>query len=131
MPEVLVEQTIEIEEATIHLREDGIVHVNYKQNVEIDVDLLKRLSELFVEICGNTKRPFLFTAMDSVSITAEARRDSIKMESVFPAIVIALVASSLAHKLIANFYVKVNHPLKTYKIFDDTYEAIEWLKTFS
>lgn len=121
---------IEIEEAIIKEREDGIIHVHFKEGVEITVELQGRMLDIYNEICGDIKKPFLFTASDYVSIGKEARDNSIVMEALYPASASAVVAPSVAYKLIANFYLLVNKPKSPYKVFNDEHNAVEWLKEF-
>lgn len=120
----------EIEEATITLRTDGIVHVRYNEGVEITPELQKRMMKIFQEICGQTQRPFMFSAFEYVTVTKEARANAIAMESVFPGVASAVVAHNTAYRLIANFYLQVNKPKKPYKVFSTQEKAIEWLHTF-
>jgi hypothetical protein len=125
-----IEEIIEIKEAVIILRADGIMQVNYKKGVIIDVPLQTKIYELFEQICKGTKKPFLFSAFDNVSVTPEARDNAVKMEHLFPGSATAVLANSLAYKLIANFYLKVNRPKTPYKVFSDETKAVEWLLGF-
>lgn len=122
--------TIEIEEAIITEREDGILHVHFKEGVEVNVELQGRMYDIYNEICGEVKKPFLFTGEDFISVTKEARDNAIVMEALFPGLASAVVAPSIAYKLMANFYLLVNKPKTPYKVFNHKEEAIEWLRTF-
>lgn len=121
---------IEIEEAIVTEREDGIIHVHFKEGTEITVELQGRMLDIYNEICGNIKKPFLYTASEYVSIGKEARDNSIVMEALYPGSASAVVAPSIAYKLVANFYLLVNKPKSPYKVFNDEYAAVEWLKRF-
>src|SRR5688572_23233064 len=120
----------QIKEASISLRTDGIVHVHYNEGVEINPELQLRLMEIFRELCGSTKRPFLFSAMEYVTVTKEGRANAIAMEPIFPGVASAVVAHNTAYRLIANFYLQVNKPKTPYKVFSTQEKAIEWLHTF-
>jgi hypothetical protein len=124
------EKTIELEEVFIKSRKDGIIQVIFKPGVEIDVDLQIRMMVVYLELCGNKKRPFLFNAFEDVVITKEARDHSEELEKTYPGIATAVIANSLPYKLIANFYLKVNKPKTPYKVFNDIVSAEVWLKTF-
>ncbi len=121
---------VEIEEAIVSLREDGIVHVHFKKYVEITVELQGRMYDIYNEICGNGHKPFLFTADEFFSITKEARDNAIIMEGLYPGSASAVLATSLAYKLVANFYLIVNKPKSPYKVFNNEEDAVEWLKTY-
>jgi hypothetical protein len=119
-----------INEATITLRKDGIIQIHYHEGVEINPPLQDRVMKIFIELSGGIKRPFLFTAMEYVTVTKEARSHAIEMESVYPALASAVVAHSTAYRIIANFYLKVNKPKTPYKVFSTEAKAVEWLFTF-
>lgn len=121
---------IQLEEATIRLRHDGIMHVVYHYGTVLDVDLQMKMLDVFNQLTHGEKVPFLFEAMDSVTITKEARDHSLLIESLSPSLATAVVAANLAHKLMANFYFKFNKPQIPYKVFVSFESAIDWLKTF-
>ncbi len=120
----------EIEEAVITERKDGIVHVHFKEGTEITVKLQGKLLDIYNDICGDEHKPFLFTASEYVTIGKEARDNSIIMEAMYPGSASAVIANSIAYRLIANFYLTVNKPKSAYRVFGDEGKAIEWLKTF-
>jgi hypothetical protein len=123
-------QIIELPEAFIKLRQDDIVHVLYKENVEIDIPLQLRMLDAFNEICKGRKLPFLFDAREHVTVTKEARLHAIEMEDLTPVAATAVMAKSLAYKLIADFYVKINKPKNPFKVFRNEDDAISWLRLF-
>jgi hypothetical protein len=122
--------TIETQEATITLREDGIVHVHFNEGVEVTVQVQGKMYDIYNEICGNDHKPFLFTADEYVSVTKEARDNAIIMEAMYPGIATAVIAPSAAYKLLANFYLLVNKPKSPYKVFNNEEEAVKWLKMY-
>ncbi len=124
------EKKIDIPEAIIHCRADGIVHVRFKEKAEVDIALQERLLKIYLEICADGKRPFIFSALNDVNFTREARENSIKMEPLFPGSATALIADSVAYRLIANFYLKIQKPKSPNKIFKDVPSAVNWLKNY-
>ncbi len=124
------ETKIELPEVIINCRSDGIIHVNFKEGTEVNVELQNNLLEIYLKICGNERRPFIFSALNNVTFTREARENSIKIEPRYPGIAMAIVADSVAYRLIANFYLKINKPKTPSKIFKDIPSAVEWLKGF-
>lgn len=123
-------KTIEIPEAIIHLRSDMIIHIIYKEGVVIDIPVQERVLEKFNELCNGKKLPFLFDAMDHVSVTKEAKINAVEMELKTPVLATAVFAKSLAYKLIADFYLKINKPKTPFKVFRKKEDAIKWLLTF-
>jgi hypothetical protein len=118
---------IESPEFIVGLRSDGILHVYYKSNTVIDVDIQEKVSKAAFELTGNKKCPCLFEAGDYCVLTKEARANAIKKESDFPATVSAVLVQNLAYKMIADFYNKVNKPKQPYKTFRKVEDAVTWL----
>ncbi len=117
-------------EATIRLRDDSIVHVTFKEGITLDIPLQLRMIEKYHEVCGDKKLPFLFDAMDHVTITKEARDNAVLIEEQAPVGATGVIASNLAYKLVAQFYIKFNKPKRPFKIFRNEEDAIKWLKTY-
>ncbi|MBA3682685.1 MAG: hypothetical protein H0W73_16215 [Bacteroidetes bacterium] len=128
---IFEEKKIELPEAIIHCRADGIIHIRFKEKTEVDIALQNKLLKIYLEICTDGKRPFIFSALNDVVFTKEARENSIKMEPLYPGYATALVADSVAYRLIANFYLKINKPKTPNKIFKDVPSAVEWLNGFT
>lgn len=124
------EKTVELEEVVIRSRNDGIIQVIFKEGIELDVDLQDRMMIVYHQLCGDTKRPFLFNALNDVDITKEARDHSRELEKTYPGSATAVIADTVAYKLIANFYLKFNKPSTPYKVFNNIDSAEVWLKTY-
>lgn len=121
---------IKIPEATIRLRTDGIVHVTFSSHITLDVPLQLRMLELYKQLTGDKKLPFIFSAYEGVIVTKEARDNAIILEDEAPVSAVAIIADNLAYRIIANFYLKVNKPKNPYRVFKKLDEAVEWLGTF-
>jgi hypothetical protein len=121
---------IKINEATVALRQDGIVQVTFNRNVTIDVPLQMLLLNLYNEITGKKKHPFLYEAFSGAKVTKEAKENAIRIESLGPGNAYAVVADSIAYQIIANFYVKVKTPVYPFKVFTNKEDAVKWLKNF-
>lgn len=121
---------IKIAEATLRLRTDGIVHVIFHSHVTLDVPLQLKMLELYHQLTQGKKMPFLFSAMEGVVVTKEARDNAITLEEESPVSAVAVIADNLAYRIIANFYLKVNKPKNPYKVFKKIDEAVKWLEQF-
>jgi hypothetical protein len=121
---------IKINEATVALREDGIVQVTFNRNVTVDVPLQMLLLNLYNEITEKKKHPFLYEAFSGAKVTKEAKENAIRIESLGPGNAYAVVADSIAYQLIANFYVKVKKPVHPFKVFTNKEDAVKWLRNF-
>lgn len=109
-------------------RDDGIIHVYYKEHTELDVKLQLETLGYYIEMCGDKPHPFIFEADEYVTITKEARDNALSLEEQSPLAMSAIIVKNLAHKLIADFYLKFNKPRRPYKVFKDFQEGINWLK---
>lgn len=126
---IKITKEINLPEASISLREDGIVHVHYHENVLIDIPLQLKMLEEFNEITRSKLTPFIFTASDGVQVTLEARDNAIKSEENTPCYGTAVIVTNTAYNLIANFYLKFNKPKRPYRVFSNKEAAVKWLKT--
>jgi hypothetical protein len=116
-------------EATLSLREDGIVHVFYHDNTILDVPLQLRMADAFNAIANGKKSLFVFEAGENVVVTKEARENALKLEATTPILSSAVVANNLAYRIVANFFIKVQMPKGKYKVVANFEEAIKWLKS--
>jgi len=113
--------------AKISMCNDGIVRVMFKKNTEIGPAEFKELFEKYNALVEGKSYPYLYTVEDgSVTITNEGRAYSKANEYSFPKICNAYVLKSLAHKLVANFYIKFNKPSYPSKVFSNMDEAEAW-----
>jgi hypothetical protein len=124
------EKRITVNEATVTLRKDGIVHVLFQRRILLDVPLQMLLLNIYLEITDRKKHPFLFEGMSGIRVTAEARENALRIEEEAPGCAYAVVAPTLAYQLIANFYLNVRKPKSPYRVFRDREAAVQWLKTF-
>lgn len=118
---------VEVPEAVIGLREDGIIHVSFTSGTEITVEVQMKLLDVYNNIAGFQKRKFVFEGGEFVSISKDAMDNAFKIEDEAPLGITAVVIRNLAQKLIAEFYYKVRKPKQPYKVFTDFDKAIAWL----
>jgi hypothetical protein len=122
-----ITRLIEVQEAIVGMRTDGIVHVYYKAGTEITIELQDKMLQIFNDITGNKKCPFIFQAAEGCTVNREARDNAIAMEHKTPLKATVVFVSNLAHKMISEFYYKFNKPRQPYKVSTDFEEGIEWL----
>lgn len=126
--EVKIIKQIKHPEATLSLREDGIVHVFYHDHVVLDVPLQLRMAEAFNLIADSKSTYFIFEAGENVHVTKEARDNALKLEDSTPILASAVIANNLAYRMIANFFLKVQKPKGKYKVVANIEEALKWIK---
>jgi len=120
---------IKLLEATLSLRQDGIVQVLYHDHTILDIPLQLKMAEAFNNIADGKKSLFIFEAGEGVIVTKDARNNALKLEDSTPILASAVVANNLAYRIIANFFIKVQKPKGKYKVFASKEEAIKWLKS--
>lgn len=118
---------VKLNEATVSLRMDGIVHVLFHKNIVLDVPLQVILLDVYNQITEKKKHPFIFEAFDGVRVTKEAKDYAMQIEDDAPGYAYAIVASSLTYKIFANFYLKERKPKMPSKVFNIKEDAVAWL----
>jgi hypothetical protein len=127
MSSYIVIKKEETDSAYISMCSDGIIRVLFKKNKEIGPPALKELFEKFSMIVEGVNYPFIYFAEDgSVTFTTEGNAYSKQNQHVFPKMCSAFVTKSLAQRLIANFYLKINKPANPSKLFKSQDEAEIW-----
>lgn len=109
-------------------RDDGIVHVYYKDNTVLDLALQIEIRDIINEIQKGEKGLFIYEAGNKCSITKEARDNAIAMEDQVPSIASVIYVQNAVYKMIANFYYKFNKPKQLFFVVSDFEKGIEWLK---
>lgn len=110
------------------MRSDGIVQVNFGDNIELDLKESVEIIDTIGEFTGGKKALILNIAGKSTSATSAARDYSASVGGLKYTIADAFVVTNIAQKILANFYLSFNKPLVNTRIFDDEAEAVEWLK---
>lgn len=106
---------------------DHIMRVEFKKDTEITARDIEQNHAAYNGLVGDHKYPFVYYAEDgSVNYTEDARLYSKTHEGDFPKLCIAVVVQTLAHKLVANFYIRFNRPRIDLKIFDKLEDAEAW-----
>lgn len=122
-------KSIELDEAILSLRNDGIIHVFFKDNTELDVVLQEKLLIYYEKLTGGIKTPFIFEAGANCNVTKEARENAVRLEKISPMSACTVIVDNTAYMLIANFYYKFNKPTIPYKVFKNREDGVKWLKS--
>ena len=120
--------SVENERMLVGLRNDGVVHVYYKDHTVIDVPLQNELTMIVRELCKGERMLYMFEAGHQCSLNKAARDNAIAMEEQVPAIATVVFAPNMVYKMIANFYYKFNKPKMPYNVFTDFDAGIAWLQ---
>lgn len=121
---------VNLKNATLHIRKDGILHIHIKANADLQLDDAVQIVETMGKLGNRKKFPILIDAGDFAHIDKEVRIFSASRESNIYTIADAIAYSSFPQKLVADFYVKHNKPVVPTQVFPEMDKAIKWLKTF-
>ena len=116
-------------EATVVVRDDGIVDFTYKDGVVVDGEAAERIVAGTRELLGEIRpHPTLIRLNRVKSVTREARTFFAESkENMEIASKIAMIAGNPIARLVANFFLGINQPPRPTKLFGDVDAATAWL----
>lgn len=127
MSNYIVTKKTELENVEISMCSDGIIRVMFERKAEINSMVFKQVFMKYNEMVEGKRYPFIYSAEDgSVVVTSDGRDFAKKEEYSFPKVCNAVIVRSLAHKLLASFYLKINKPAFPFKVFNSMAEAEDW-----
>lgn len=106
----------------------GIVENIIKDNATITGEDVLEMKAANQELCEDEPYCVLIDAGSMTSFTREAMEMVASKSFQQRTIAKAILINSLGHKILANFYLKVNRPHIKTKIFNNREEALNWLK---
>ena len=122
---------IKLIHATIYVGDEEIIETTLLKNSRIDVEKCEEIVAAYDQLLENKKYLHLFLVEDFVTIDKGARSFSASERGLQYSKAEAYVFTSLAHKIIANFYLKFNKPAVPTRFFSTKNEALIWLKCLS
>jgi len=121
---------IRLKKSVLTLLEEGIIHIHLLTGCDITLPDAVRIVETMGALSAGKKLPVLIDVGEFTSVDKEVRIFSASRESNLYTIADGIVYRSFAQKLIADFYIKHNHPVVPTQAFPRRQEALNWLKTF-
>lgn len=121
---------IETDKYIVREIESGLIENYIKEGVHLlreDVESIKRAN---IEVSSRDKYVVLVNSKEFTSISREARELSASREFAKETIAKALMAPSTGHKIVSQFYIRVNKPVILTEIFTDIDKALVWLRSF-
>ena len=122
--------TIDLKHSVIILRDDGIIELHANDHHVYTIEDVKENVRAFGELTGNKKAPVLIIGGSFSSLDDKTREFMATEESLKYSTAEAFLITSLAQKILINFYIKFNKPLVPTRVFTDKEEAIEWLTRY-
>jgi len=107
----------------------GFYELSVFNNIEILVSDIPQIIEAMKELSG-LKMPVLVLCQEFSTTNSEVLKYLSKNENFPYSKAGAYVVFSMAQRLLANFYLKINTPERPTKFFNNKDEAVKWLKQF-
>lgn len=114
----------------LKLRSDGIVQITYPDDFDFTIKESIESVNAIGELTNGVPHPILKIPGKFTSVDHDTRDHVAKGDGARFSIAEAFIIKSLAHKMIASFYIKINKPQKPTHFFSDVKSAEIWLKTF-
>lgn len=122
--------TIEIDCATITLRDDGIMHVHVKIEYSLEMEHSYAIVSARDKLAQGNSYPILYTASKFMIPSNEVREYLATEERAKYVTADAFVIQSLPQRLMARLFKKLNNPVRPVEIFENEEDAIKWLTQF-
>lgn len=120
----------EYKKLIVSVYSNRILYVVIKPDCLIEFEDIKQVTA-YVRSLGPKQYLNLFEFSQHASTDDSVRKWASDPEGNKWTIADAIVINGLDQKLIADFYVKINMPVKPTKLFGNVNEALEWLLEFS
>lgn len=128
-PEII--EKIEIAPAIIEIREDGIMHIHVKIDMDFNIQHSIDIVEARTKLANGKSFPMLYTLTKFVIPSNEVSQYLASEDRSKLVLADAFVINSLPQRLIGNFYMKFKNPVRPTKIFTDKEKAINWLSGYT
>lgn len=121
---------IKIAIGEISLQEEGIIRYEIDNVDEITKDDLEEYFEAVKNLGGGKSFCNLVLLKKFISVGTEARKVAASEENNKYTIADAFVTDSVALKIVGNFYIRYDKPVRPTKLFTNEEDALKWLRTF-
>lgn len=125
------QKSIETRAGIVKLRDDGIMHYHIKRVADFSRKDAEELIAAAGEVGGGKKYKNIITLDAATFPDAAAREFAASDESNTYTLADAYVIETLAHRLMAKVFQKINKPVAPTAFFSTEKEALEWLDSLS
>ena len=116
-------------QAELYFLEDSIIKIDLLHHEEMDLDQIKEIFAAYLQLANGKPFSTLTDLRKSTgSSSNEARQYAADNSNSPNKIADAIVFSSLAKKLMANFYIQFNKPKSLTRTFTSVEAALKWLR---
>lgn len=111
----------------MHLRDDGIVQIRLHANIDVKVEHVQSMVNRVLELTNGKKALILMYLGAFSTFSQEARAFSANPQKEIATSAIAYIVDNLGHRIVLNFFIRINKPIKPIKMFSDEDNAVTWL----
>jgi len=122
--------SIDLGYASVHLRGDGLLQVDTAHDHVVTEQEARIITYSMGRVSGEVPRPVLKIAGRDSTEDEGTREFTASHEGQRYSLAEAVVINSTAQRLMGNFYLRINRPVKPMRLFTSVEEAVKWLKTF-
>ena len=110
------------------LRPDNIVQIECVPNTVMTIDEGKLSTKMVAQIVKGDALPLLCDLTNVIKMTQDCRNHFAGAEHAEVFSKCALIVASPLSKIIGNFFLGANKPLRPTRLFTNTEEGLKWLK---
>jgi hypothetical protein len=107
---------------------DGVIHHVYNQGATVTLADAQEEVAAIGKLSGGQAVPFLVDLRNTKSVAADARSYFSGQESAKLTLGVAFLVESAVSRVIGNFFIGLNKPPFSAKIFTSEDSAVDWLK---
>ncbi len=123
-------ETAQLSTMQVSLRDDGLLQVIISPGTHTSLELAKDCVEAMGKVGGGLAYPVLVIAGKETTVSTDAMEFLSKPASDPYAKASAYLIFSISQKLLGNFYLNFNKPVKPTRMFTSEELAVEWLYSF-
>ena len=120
----------EIEGLILHVFDNGLLYVQVKEFYIVDKDVLHKAQAYLQKLTPQKRYHFIFEFANFSDVDPEMRKQRATSEGTLFSLSDAIVISNFPQKIIGDFYIRFNQPVRPTKFFFSLEKAVQWsLKT--
>lgn len=123
--------TLVLPHTKIELRDDGIIQFFYGDHTEYTMKETEELERAVEKMTGGVTHKSLRIAGKFSNIDVDVMKYLSRGRGTLFTLADSFVLQSLAHKIIANFYLRINKPVLPTRFFNKIEEAEAWLQSLN
>lgn len=125
-----INKLVELDFCKVVFYKAGFVELIFADDVLINEINSEQMTTTLADYLGDKKVPILQVLGKYMNFTKEAREFSVTEKGIKNVLVNAFVLDSLPHKILANFYLKMDKPPVPTKLFSTRDEALGWINEY-